>query len=962
MNLVSAVAGLALHAGPAGTWVVEVDGGAYTFTPAGELVDVGPGAALPSPARPDATTWAVADGGGNHAVLGPAGLDVTGTHPCHVDAPVDTPVVLSDWAPTSPVGAPSGPFQLAVDETRLVVLDHEGVLLVDLPRCRPVAALGHDDTWTGVPALLGDELVVVERKQGLRFRHARLPDLAREDDVVVQLRGLYAGTTGLTLVTTPGFRTPERWLPFGDVAALDVTERSVQTLDQDGRVRVYDRDGALVSTSEAGAASDSFAAPGQTTAGLRVGDPHHPIVLAGPPVPWTAVRYGAGLVATRGDVEAGVAIRPTGRSLGAVSPDGRVLVTDEAGALTAWRVADGGRVWSVPLAAKGPAAMVVGPSWVALADGDGWLLFDAADGARLGRLDAYGGWVAGGRHQRLDPAHLGSAAWSAPVPTSRPRRGDLPEGADPGAVRTAGCADPEVALAPLRGLPHAFDAAREQLAACPVPAAPVAPGAVATATAGASWAWTAPEVLTDLQPLGQGRVFWRTKSELGVLGPDGALLWWSPSGGNGSVADGVVFDWGKGRGRGLDAATGAVLWSRALSSPALPATDTPTGEPRHFDVRTGRFDHAPTAGPGMAWGWYCAGGTCARERPNLVSGEPGDVAVDRSAGLLVLHDGRPVAEVPDFQAPRTMREGFVARRRQDTTWAWFDSTGKLRRELGPAGHAVVDGRADWEATGDRIVAHGVSAPAKSTTPTAVPGFVEAPLSALPAALPLPELPPPPPAPPTGDRPSLHDGRDGAVCRDRTHTLWIAPGRWKVGEVGEVAIVRDPLGAYEGRATADGRVLWTRALERATVTAGALRRMVDDPGTHRPRTVLVDETTGRDVPLAGALVSCLAADGTRVCVVEEDGRRFSLVDAAGRVLGPLPSADVRRVRTVGTTTFVLLPAELLALRGGRQAWDRQFVPSGELSPAGPFFVLRAGPQLWYFDGDSGAVVDIVSAAP
>lgn len=976
-----------VRAGPEGTW--EVSRGARSATlryrPDGQLVGLGLAweAALPAEGQ-----RAVAEGGGNVATLGPDSLVVTGATPCTLPLPTPNQAqVTAASQAVFPILPAEGPFGLAVDATRAVLVEHVGVLLVDLQRCAPVATAGLESWKAAAPvAIIGDELVAAEGTDTLTFRRLRLPDLARLPDVLVQPRDLLAAPGAPGLLMSTGLVSTAGWRPFDSALPVAASGELAYALDLDGRITRWDAAGRRVDQSAPGAVTSLHLVPGPAGT-ISVGEDNLVVQLKDPSAgAWAPMAVGDGLVARRGDQVAGVPIPGRGVQAG-VSPDGRVMVTVADREIVAWRLRDGARLWSV---AGSGAAVKVGDTWVAVrakAGAGSWRFYDPADGAQLGDLDSFGVLTAGTTEVAYAPGLLHGHAWSEAALGAPPARSPapvLPTLAGPPPTKADDCLDPAAALAPVSAYPRVFNARRAELLRCPMPRVSTnAPAPVAVATEGASWMWTAPEPVTALWDGGDGRVVWTAVGWVGALGPDGALLWARQTAARAGLQGGVVVLRDRHRFTGLDVRSGASLWSRGLESlngdVAKVALSHAGGDRVRLDLHTGVARREPQAKPGTAYGYLCTAGTCVTDlhRGWNVDAEVGGVAAREEEGSVVLsRDDAELARLPGMMFVRSATDGFLVSRASDTNSQLFVSLdGTTVRELGTAGIAAASPSRAWLADGRTIVAQGAAPPAATARPTVTFAEAAAPRSALPPEQPVPPLPAVAPRAARSAELRLVDGLDGAVLLRGKTPAWTADGRWALGLAGDVAVVVDPLGDVEGRAIADGRVLWHAPLPGATVRSGALTAPVAATSTaptegvvggviggavgasRKTDSALYDETTGQPVGTWSHVSGCLFPAGRRLCTVSTSGG-YVLVDEKGAVLGPLPSNETGEAVTFGELVLVRNRDGISALRGGRVVWTVDHAPGGELRAVEGKLVVVSDTEARFADPATGQLIDVV----
>lgn len=881
-----------VRAGPDHTVEVLLGAQAYRYDLDGRLLFVGPAADAPAPGL-------VADGGGNHAELDPTRLVVTGARPCTlaVEARTTPEARVASGDDPWPARPAEPPFGVAVNADFAALTEKGGVLVVDLARCEPVAARSEDFDGAGGVALVGDTLVTVTSDgHGLRARRYALPTLAPLDGFTTRADGIVPGKAGPTLVV--GEKGPQPYIR-GALVGVTTTPLAGRTLvsgsavfhlDRDGALRWLDGDGKVRGSAPAG----SLARLGQAERGTgewRVSDGSSVVRLVASEGDYALGRRAAGMVVTRAGQAWGVPLPAPGDNA-RVSPDGGVVVATDGEAVSAWQVADGRRLWTQ--ATRG-AEIAVGRDWVAVGGEGTWTFLDPGDGHAIGTLEPTLALRIGGALAPYDPARVRGAAWRAPKPAAGPLRAELPV-AD--VLRPVeGCDEPEATLAPYSSLPELYNYQRAHLErACatrPSTALPAWPTTAVPAT-GASWAWTSPEPISQLSALEGGRLLVVTERGVGVLGPDGALLWRTEEGRRAyAVGDGVLVA-ASSRVIARGAATGEVRWSRAgelretRDGLVLRATDASPFV--RLDPRTGATSPIIPMTTGSSWGWACVGGPCVTELP------------------VAKKDARRSVE-------------------------------------------VVDGDHTWLRAGVTITARGLPAPATSASPR---------LFSL-ALPPRPPLPPPMPVrdgplrlagpPPVAQR--LVDGVDGTILYRDGAPAWTAEGRQRIGIVGDVAIVRDPLGAHEGRALADGRVLWTADLgERSAVTTqGGV--LVGE----RDKWDILDERSGARIVHVDTKVAAVARDGDRTVLALGPRPPQVVREVGGAELGTVDD-EIQQILLIGDVVVaVSYRGRLTGLSGGRVAWRVGPVRFQRVW-ATPTLVVLEGPDgTLGLDATTGELVDV-----
>lgn len=976
--VLSAAAGapeMGLQAGADHGYEVRLGRQAYRYDRAGRLIAVSTSAAT-APSTP-----LTADGGGNHAELDDTRLVVTGARSCTLGvkgARAPALEVRSRSAPW-PVDGAQAPYALAVNADFATLLEKEAVLVVDLASCSPVTALGDDlGSWRAAAIVDGALATVDTDEDGIVLRRWSLPALAPLDGFTTNTTAILPGRAGPTLLT--GGADPRAVIGATTVplpGEVRVIGTNVFQLDPEGAVRWLDSDGSVRGEAPAGSLHDLdvldqgdgqwWASDGWGVVHLPGGEraprvivreqdePEGQDALAATatghlPDPILGTTRGddyalrqrpQGLIVTRGGQQWGVPV-PAWTDTARVSPDGRVVVTHDGKQLDAWQVADGRHLWSRGVT-KGTIAL--GRDWLAVSGTQGWTFLDPKDGAPIGVLDARMGLRLADALVPFEAAKVRGATWSAPAPRAAPWRREL---ATDGWLRgvPVDCRDPATSLAAYSPWPQLYNHHRQLLERSCAHGADVPPPswpATATATSGASWSWTAPGKVVSIRALEAGRLVVVGDGGVGVLGPDGALLWMVEDARSAVAASDVVLVTTPERVTAREAATGAVLWTRAGTlhadnSPDHVAFRATSGSAFSLlDPRTGVDRSAPRLARGAAWGWACLGGPCV-QAVEMVEGGGFDLGgvhiADAERGLTFRRDRALVAQLDGYSSARPAGpSAILARRMADKAWALVGLDGKQIRDVGVADEVAVEGDRVWLRTGSSIVAQGLRAPATAAAPRVERRPVEV---WLPVPAPMVVTPGLIDAAPAPASLRLVDGIDGAILLRDGVPAWTAEGRQRVGVVGDVAIVRDPVGAHEGRALADGRVLWTKDLGSQPAEAGRGALMVG----RRERWGIYDERTGVLLEYVDTQVTAAARLGDRTVLATGPRAPQTLREVGGATLGTVDDTIQHIVVAGETVILASYEGRLTALRGGRTLWR-----------VGPmrFQRIRSTPTLVLLDG-------------
>ena len=192
------------------------------------------------------------------------------------------------------------------------------------------------------------------------------------------------------------------------------------------------------------------------------------------------------------------------------------------------------------------------------------------------------------------------------------------------------------------------------------------------------------------------------------------------------------------------------------------------------------------------------------------------------------------------------------------------------------------------------------------------------------------------------RKELFDGIDGAILTRDGKPAWTAEGRQRVGIVGEVAIVRDPIGAHEGRALVDGRVLWTKDLGAPSADTSHGVVMVGE----RDDWDLYDERNGERFGHVDTKVTAAARLGDRTLLATGPRAPQTIREVGGATLGTVDDTIQHIVSAGDRVILVSYEGRLTALREGKTVWR-----------VGPirFLTVRATPTTVLLEGVNATFV-------